>query len=366
MSMLRVIHNVYDGPSVDVYANGKPLICNVSYGDITKYLNVPSSVYNLEICAHQENEPFLSGEVIDKKILLAGKLNVRRERIYTLVVSGQASTPESLRINCLYDCLKCPKLGYAHIRVIHAAAGIAPVDVYAGDQKLLSNVAYPDNSGYLEIDLNKIPKVVPVTVRISNSRDIAIGPIQLYLMSGGIYTIVATGLDDDLSLNVTLDNKGFCEKLQQKFCPQKYAGKWFQLAHIPQRYDADCANATAEYTLLNDYMKVHNVCYNSTGNAVRVSEGIAYPIDNNRPAALKVSFNDERFEEEDISEANYLVHKTDYNNYSIVGSPDRKSLYVLIRPCKCFSKKHFEKIIEDVKCLGYDLSKIVVNRDLLK
>ena len=74
-------------------------------------------------------------------------------------------------------------------------------------------------------------------------------------ISGGIYTVIATD-NDHLSLLTFHDNKGKCTDSQRDFNIQKYMGRWYQIASIPQFYERGCDRLTAEYTWLIDKINV--------------------------------------------------------------------------------------------------------------
>ena len=55
----------------------------------------------------------------------------------------------------------------------------------------------------------------------------------------------------------------------------------------------------------------------------------------------------------------YLVHQTDYINYSVVGSPDRRFLWILSRnPEMCGNV--YDQLFDFVKELGYDVKRIEI------
>lgn len=46
---VRFLHAIPDAPSVDIYANGKLLYSNLSFGKITNYISVPPDTYNIRL-----------------------------------------------------------------------------------------------------------------------------------------------------------------------------------------------------------------------------------------------------------------------------------------------------------------------------
>ena len=150
------------------------------------------------------------------------------------------------------------------------------------------------------------------------------------------------------------DNKDTCEILQPNFSAQNYMGKWYQIASIPQLYDTNCPRATAEYTLLSDRINVFNTCYDKSWGIVSTITGSGYPECN--PSSIRVVFP---FVPQSPF-SNYLIHKTNYRSYSIVGSPTRTSFYILSRRPKMSQSKYL-KILKYAERLGYDSSKVRPN-----
>ena len=71
---------------------------------------------------------------------------------------------------------------------------------------------------------------------------------------------------------------------------QKYAGKWYEIAHLPMYFQRKCiANITAQYSVNADQtIGVLNSCRIANGEIIS-SEGVAYS-QNQGNSKLKVSF----------------------------------------------------------------------------
>lgn len=150
--------------------------------------------------------------------------------------------------------------------------------------------------------------------------------------------------------------------LQQNLDLARYQGLWYDMARIPKFFDKNNAWQTAEYTLMKDsdgepYLKVHNIAYYENGDIKKEITGTARIVDPDQPAALNVSFGNffSLFVNSDY--ANYLIHKTDYDNYAIVGSYDRDSLYILVRK-RPISLEFSYELLDYVDELGYDVGKL--------
>jgi len=111
----------------------------------------------------------------------------------------------------------------------------------------------------------------------------------------------------------------------------RYAGLWYEVARIPNRFQDQCARGTtAEYGLREDgRLTVVNRCVKADGRADE-AEGVAKVIDTASNAKLQVSF---------VSFLGWRPFWGDYwviglgedYQWAVVGTPDRKYGWVLAR-----------------------------------
>lgn len=164
------------------------------------------------------------------------------------------------------------------------------------------------------------------------------------------------------------------EVLQTPFNIDRYMGEWFEIAKLPNFFEVGCSSAKAQYNrIASNAINVINTCLDEEGgglqrpipeiegvcqNAWIFGTGIAKNTD--FPAALTVSFPSAPESAMMTSGPNYLVHKTDYTTFSIVGSPDRRGLFILSRT-KTMTKRLYNKLLRFVQSLGYDTSNIIIN-----
>jgi apolipoprotein D and lipocalin family protein len=359
VASIRFIHNVYGAPNVNIYLNDKPVALNLSYKDITGYLTVRSGDKKLIVK--------LSGT---DTVLVSESIVLPKNSSTTSIILGDVKDLATIKAMLYRDDLKCPKPGNAHLRFIHGAFGAPAVDVYANNTKIFSDVKYTKTGipTYLPVQVGKVsipggnPYLVIVEVKVAGTNTVVVGPLSLYLISGGIYTAVASGtVTDGLTALFSQDNLNKCEELQKNFNAQSYMGKWYQIANIPQFFDRNCDRSTAEYTLLSDSVNVFNTCYDKNWKVIETITGSAVAPNPCQPAALQVSFpTGATGIPVTIFGPNYLVHKTDYINYAVVGSPTRTTFYILSRKSKmCLTT--YNKLIKYAVSLGYDKDSIVQN-----
>ncbi len=131
----------------------------------------------------------------------------------------------------------------------------------------------------------------------------------------------------------------------------KYLGKWFEIAHLPAKFQEGCSETTATYTLSKDgNISVLNECRRD--GKLKQSKGKAKVVDRITNAKLKVTFFWPFY-------GDYWIIKlgADYG-YAVVGTPNRKYLWVLSRTPK-MDEKLFSEIIEFSKSKGFDLKNLI-------
>jgi apolipoprotein D and lipocalin family protein len=137
----------------------------------------------------------------------------------------------------------------------------------------------------------------------------------------------------------------------------RYAGRWLQLAAIPQFFSAECARDTqAVYTPLPDgLVKVENTCTRADGS-LSVIEGRARVVGPS-PAQLEVTFVQVAGQWIFQAAGDYWVLGVDQRSadygWAVVGSPDRTSGFVLSRTPR-LDARQIVSIVRTVLRNGYD------------
>lgn len=342
---LRILHNIGNSgtlvsPQVDIYLNSKVIAYNLSYSDFTAYISVSAGDHVL--IAKQANSDI---------IVARGKVRFYEDASYTAVIAGDLTDVQSMKIIVNQDNLRCPRPGYSNVRFIQGAAGFDNVDVYSGDDLIFANVAFGQSTSYKEFKLGYAKLAI---VRVGQPIDTKTEIANPYLVSGGVYSVILTlnapGAEYILNGIVADDTRGVCEQLQDNFDVSAYMGKWYLISSIPQVYDSNCPRATAEYTQLQDYLRVVNTCYNEDWVISYSVSGKAVQEPCNS-ASLRIAFSDSS----PTPVPNYLVHRTDYKGYAVVGTPNRTGLWILSRKSK-MSVEQYRKLVHYSRRLGYDVS----------
>jgi len=135
---------------------------------------------------------------------------------------------------------------------------------------------------------------------------------------------------------------------------EKYLGKWYEIAHLPARFQKDCTDTTATYTLSEDgSISVLNECRRN--GKVKQAKGKAKVVDKNSGAKLKVTFFWPFYGDYWIIDLG-----KDYD-YAVVGTPNRKYLWILSRTPQ-MEDVLFSQLIESVKSKGFDVSNLIITR----
>lgn len=199
-SRFRLVHNVANAPSVDLFINGTKVLSNYPYTSTSDYLQVPSGTHLISV-------KIADGDTL----LLNGTVNLDFSKSYTFVVCGLIKNLKSITPILLDDDVSLPLAGKSHVRFVHAAAGLPAVDVYACENKIFSSVSYGNVVSPTYLTTNSGP--VNLFVNSCGSKSHVLGPVNLNLASGSIYTIIASGLGDDkfpVTALVSDDTKTSC------------------------------------------------------------------------------------------------------------------------------------------------------------
>ena len=133
----------------------------------------------------------------------------------------------------------------------------------------------------------------------------------------------------------------------------RYAGKWFEIARYPNRFQKDCAtDTTATYTLRKDgKIEVVNSCLRKD-DKLKTARGTAKVVDSRTNAKLKVTFFWPFY-------GDYWIIDLDPEyRYAVVGDPGRKYLWILSR-APHLDEREYQKILTRIRDAGYDPERLM-------
>ncbi len=143
--------------------------------------------------------------------------------------------------------------------------------------------------------------------------------------------------------------------------PARYAGRWYEIARLPNRFQRECAGeVTAVYSLRADgRFTVVNECLARDGRTLRV-EGEAKPADPaGPPSRLKVRFAPGFLSFVPFVWGDYWILELDREyRWALVGAPSRKYLWVLSRT-PAMEEATWESLQGAAARLGFDAARLV-------
>lgn len=139
-----------------------------------------------------------------------------------------------------------------------------------------------------------------------------------------------------------------------QFDASKYAGSWYEVARFKTPVQPEGSLAKAEYQLKDGKVQVVNTAYDSSGKVMRKIEGKAIIEGGDKLGRLRVGFGPQM-----PAEANYCVLSVDKNyELALVGSPNRKSLWILSRHVPVCKQK-IKELVQVASKAGFDTKKLV-------
>jgi apolipoprotein D and lipocalin family protein len=139
----------------------------------------------------------------------------------------------------------------------------------------------------------------------------------------------------------------------------KYAGKWYEIASFPQRFQKGCNATTAEYTATDKgYLIVENRCNKGSLNGKQsYIKGKAFVEKNSGNAKLKVQFF------WPFRAKYWIIDLADDYSFAVVGHPNRKYLWILSRT-PIMNQEVFQQILDRLRYMGFDITKLQLTEQI--
>lgn len=151
---------------------------------------------------------------------------------------------------------------------------------------------------------------------------------------------------------------------------EKYVGKWYEICRLPNFFERGCTHVTAEYDINCDgTIQVVNSCIRNCKKLVTVGYAtvdknncdnsklwVTFPfvLDFGIPAPYLI-LETGIIDGDKLVTSKYLkdLHNFSKYDYALVGSPDRRFLWILSRT-PCLDDKIIEQLTEKARCkFGY-------------
>jgi apolipoprotein D and lipocalin family protein len=140
----------------------------------------------------------------------------------------------------------------------------------------------------------------------------------------------------------------------------RYTGKWYEIARLPNRFQKNCAGeVAATYSLLaGNQIKVVNECRRNNGQTMK-AEGQARLANKSGPnSKLEVRFAPAWLSWLSAVWGDYWIIDlaADYS-YSVVGTPDRKYLWILSRTPQ-MEAATYDQVVQQVATKGFAVGQL--------
>lgn len=139
----------------------------------------------------------------------------------------------------------------------------------------------------------------------------------------------------------------------------KYAGTWYEIGRLPNRFQKASERAVAEYGVRPDgLVSVKNTAIARDGGK-RSIEGRAEPVAGSNNARLKVRFNGIAGLVPASNAGNYWIIDLDASyRHALVGTPDRDYLWILSRSPK-LDRVTTEALLKKAKAAGFATERVI-------
>ncbi len=131
----------------------------------------------------------------------------------------------------------------------------------------------------------------------------------------------------------------------------RYLGRWYEIARLPNSFEKDCEGVTADYALRDDgLIRVTNSCrQGSPSGVLKVSNGRARIVDNETNAKLKVSFFGPFWGDY------WILERAEDYSLALVGEPSGRYLWILSRT-PTITEETKSQALKKLTAIGYDVS----------
>jgi len=140
----------------------------------------------------------------------------------------------------------------------------------------------------------------------------------------------------------------------------RYTGRWYAITSLPQFFTRKCVGQTADYGIINPQtISVVNTCLKKEGTTKIKGEAVVKNAQTN--AELVVTF-DNFFTRLFRVKGDYTIIRLDPQyRYVLVGSRDRKSMWVLSRS-KVMPEEKLSEYVATAKEIGFPVEKLVPSK----
>ncbi|NVJ50282.1 MAG: DUF4397 domain-containing protein [Gammaproteobacteria bacterium] len=180
---LRVVHASPDAPAVDVIVNdgATPLVANLAYPDATGFVSVDAATYNVKVAPTGTTNAVIDAD-----------LTLEQGETYSVLAVNEVASIEPLVLNSDRRRVATE----SKVQIVHGSPSAGNVDIYvtaqgadiANIEPTIADFAFKQTTdGFVALP----PGDYDISVTVTGTKTIAIGPLPVSLSGGSLYTIIA-------------------------------------------------------------------------------------------------------------------------------------------------------------------------------
>ncbi|MEY2195797.1 DUF4397 domain-containing protein [Neobacillus sp. BF23-41] len=174
---VRFLHTSPDSTNVDIYIDGKRVIRDLPFKNVSAVLSLPAGKHHIDI--------YQTGNMVDS--VLNKTITVEAGNSYTLAAIDSV---KKLRLLVFQNQPSVPR-NESKVRFIHLSPDTSPLDIAVKERDVIfPNVSYKQATQYLGLT----PMTVDLEARATGSRTILLPLPRVQFMANESYTIVFIGL----------------------------------------------------------------------------------------------------------------------------------------------------------------------------
>jgi transforming growth factor-beta-induced protein len=187
MAYVRIGHFSPDTPAVDVYVDGAVAVEALEYPNATGIITLPAAEYEIAVAP--------AGTSIDDAAIGPVTLAFGEDVLTTVAAVGSLEAG-TLTATVLADEIEAQPINTAEVTVLHAIEGAPAVDVLAGEDALITDLAFPGdlgtNDGFFTLD--EVPTgIYDLSVAVADGGDEILSLPATELIDDTYYLVVAIG-----------------------------------------------------------------------------------------------------------------------------------------------------------------------------
>lgn len=193
---VRAIHAAPGVGEVDVFSGTDAIVSNVKFGDVSAPLDLPAAAYTLGVDVNNDANPELYFELPALAAGTVANVYVTQDAAGAIFAFAQLDGDTVAKI----------QPSTTKLRVVHLSRNAPNVDVYAGSNKVVSNLAYAGTTNTLTVTSGATDLAVTAVNAALATAVIKVPAAKL--LPGKSYTVVAYGDLANITASILEDDAG--------------------------------------------------------------------------------------------------------------------------------------------------------------